>query len=60
MHPDIKRLNKQEPHPKGYNHPAYQLSGSGNSWSILYLDDGNWNMPIRSFTSKELALCYVL
>lgn len=60
MHKDIKKLNKQDPPPKGCRHPAYEVTGRGNEWSVAYLNSGLWNMPIRTFPSEGAAYRYIL
>ena len=60
MHLDIKRLNKEDPPPKGCKHPAYEVMGRNDYWTIGYLHNGVWNMPIRTFKSEANALCFVL
>ena len=60
MHPDIKKLNTEDPPPKGYKHPAYEITGSKNHWSISYLDNGYWNMPINFHLSEAAALRWLL
>lgn len=60
MHPDIKKLNKQDPPPKGYMHPAYEVTGNGNKWHASYLNGGKWNMSVRTFPSEGSAYRYIL
>jgi hypothetical protein len=60
MHKDVKNLNKQDPPPKGYRHPAYAVTGSGNSWHASYLNGGTWNMCVRTFPSEVAAYQYIL
>jgi len=60
MHKDIKKLNKQDPPPEGCVHPAYEVTGSGNSWYVSYLNGGKWNMSIRTFPSEAAAYRHIL
>jgi hypothetical protein len=60
MHKDIKKLNRQDPPPKGYRHPAYEVTGGDNSWHVSYLNDGNWNMSVKMFPSEAAAYRYIL
>lgn len=56
----LKKLNKEEPPPKGYKHPAYEVTGSNGCYHVAYLYDGQWVMPIREFKSERQAFCYIL
>lgn len=60
MHPDIKKLNKQDPPPKGCRHPAYEVTGSGTRWNVAYLNKGSWNMCTETFRSEGAAYRYIL
>ena len=60
MHPDIKELNKQDPPPKGYKHPAYEVTGKGGHFSVAYLLGGKWWQPVHSFQSERQAFEYIL
>lgn len=60
MHKDIKKLNKEDPPPEGYCHPAYEVTGRGNSWHVSYLNDGKWNMSVETFPSEATAYRHIL
>ena len=60
MHKDIKKLNKQDPPPKGCRHPGYEVTRMGNKWVVAYLNNGAWNMPVRKFPSEVAAYMFIL
>lgn len=60
MHPDIKKLNQEDPPPKGCRHPAYEVTGSGNRWNASYLNGGKWHMSVKTFPSDVAAYRHIL
>lgn len=60
MHPDIKKLNKDDPPPPGCRHPAYEVTGKGNCWYVSYINEGKWLQPVRSFPNESSAYRYIL
>lgn len=64
MHKDIRKLNKEDPPPKGYRHPAYEVTPARGSrigeFTVAYLNDGKWNMPVRSFPTERAAFSFIL
>lgn len=67
MHPDIKRLNKEDPPPKGFRHPAYEVTNNGGcschgkaEWSVSFLNDGTWNMSTITFATEAAAYRHIL
>ena len=57
---DIPNLNKKEPPPEGFSHPAYEVSGGGKNFSLSYLEEENWMMSTITFKSEVGALKYLL
>ncbi len=70
IHPDIKKLNKKDPPPKGHKHPTYEVSMPTNAlregeysvgeYSVAYLNNGKWNMPVRMFKTEREAFSFIL
>lgn len=60
MHKDIKKLNKLQPPPEGYRHPAYEVTGRDNAWHASYLNGGNWIQSVETFPSEAAAFRHIL
>ncbi len=62
-HPDIRKLNREGPPPKGCRHLAYSVTrnaGSSGGYHAAYLLNGNWNMSTKYFPTERAAFQHIL